>query len=121
MLELWQTEWCPASRRIRQRLTELGIDYLIHQVPVEKEQRVALRRATGTETIPALVFDNGEIALGEESILRLLSDTVPEPGEAEAHRHKAEKARRRYLREECECSQPATPSARPPSSTTLTR
>jgi hypothetical protein len=22
MLELWQTEWCPASRRIRQRLTE---------------------------------------------------------------------------------------------------
>ena len=79
MLELWQTEWCPASRRIRQRLTELGIDYLIHQVPVEKEQRVALRRATGTETIPALVFDNGEIALGEESILRLL-DTVPAPG-----------------------------------------
>jgi len=24
MLELWQTEWCPASRRIRERLTELG-------------------------------------------------------------------------------------------------
>lgn len=28
MLELWQTEWCPASRRVRQRLTELGVDYL---------------------------------------------------------------------------------------------
>ena len=27
MYELWQTEWCPASRRVRQRLTELGIDY----------------------------------------------------------------------------------------------
>ena len=104
MLELWQTEWCPASRRIRQRLTELGIDYLIHQVPVDKEQRVALRRATGTETIPVpCLATTARIALGEESILRLLSDTVPEPGEAEAHRHKAEKARRRYLREECEC------------------
>ena len=28
MVELWQTEWCPASRRVRQRLTELGIDYI---------------------------------------------------------------------------------------------
>lgn len=37
MLELWQTEWCPASRRVRQRLTELGIDYLIRQVPVDKD------------------------------------------------------------------------------------
>ena len=34
MYELWQTEWCPASRRVRQRLTELGIDYLVHQVPL---------------------------------------------------------------------------------------
>ena len=48
MLELWQTEWCPASRRVRQRLTELGIDYLIRQVPVDKEQRDALSGATGT-------------------------------------------------------------------------
>ena len=28
--------------------------------------------------------------------------------EAEAHRAKAAKARRRYLKEECECLQPAT-------------
>jgi glutathione S-transferase len=108
MLELWQTEWCPASRRVRQRLTELGIDYIIRQVPVQKEQRYALRHATGADTIPALVFDNGEIATGEDTILRLLSHTVPEPAQAEAHRQKAEKARRRYLEEECECSQPAT-------------
>jgi glutathione S-transferase len=125
MLELWQTEWCPASRRVRQRLTELSIDYVIRQVPVEKEQRHALLRATGTDTIPALVFDNGEIATGEDTILRLLSDAAiatgedtilrllsdaaPEPAQAEAHRQKAEKAHRRYLQEECECSQPATP------------
>ena len=121
MLELWQTEWCPASRRVRQRLTELGIDYLIRQVPVERNQREDLWRATGSETIPALAFDNGEIAVGEDSILRLLAETVPEPGEAEAHRQKAERAHRRHLEEECECTQPATPSARPASSTTPTR
>ena len=108
MLELWQTEWCPASRRVRQRLTELGLDYLIRQVPVEKEQRGALLRATGTDTIPALVFDDGEVAVGEDEVLKLLRDAAPEPAEAEAHRAKAEKARRRYLEEECECLQPAT-------------
>ena len=26
MPELYQTEWCPASRRVRERLTELGLD-----------------------------------------------------------------------------------------------
>jgi glutaredoxin len=109
MLELWQTEWCPASRRVRQRLTELGVDYVIRQVPVEKEQRQALERATGSATIPTLVFDNREIAVGEEAVLHPLDTALPEPAEANAHRQKAAKARRRYLEEECECSQPATP------------
>ena len=44
MLELFQTEWCPASRRVRQRLTELGLDYLNRQVPVEREERTVLAR-----------------------------------------------------------------------------
>jgi hypothetical protein len=38
MLELYQTEWFPASRRVRERLTELGLDYLVRQVPVEREE-----------------------------------------------------------------------------------
>ena len=46
MLELWQTEWCPASRRIRHWLTELGVDHLSRQVPVDKEQRELLAAKT---------------------------------------------------------------------------
>jgi hypothetical protein len=49
MLELWQTEWRPASRRIRERLTELGVDYLVHQVPVERNDRQAPLAAAGAE------------------------------------------------------------------------
>jgi len=108
MLELWQTEWCPASRRVRQRLTELGIDYVIRQVPVDRDRRHALRETTHADTIPALIFPNGEIAVGEDTILRLLDAAVGEPAEVEAHRQKAAKVRRRYLEEECECSRPAT-------------
>ncbi|HZS30137.1 MAG TPA: glutathione S-transferase N-terminal domain-containing protein [Gaiellaceae bacterium] len=109
MYELWQTEWCPGSRRVRQRLTELGIDHVTRQVPVEKEDRVVLRERTGVETIPVLVCDDGEIVVGEAAILSHLERRLPVPAEALAHRLKAEKARHRYLEEECECPpQPAT-------------
>jgi glutathione S-transferase len=109
MYELWQSEWCLASRRVRQRLTELGIDYLTRQVPVDKDDRLLLRERTGTDTIPVLVAPGEEPLVGEEAILAHLDDHEAVPPEARAHRLKAEKARRRYLEEECECPpQPAT-------------
>jgi glutathione S-transferase len=108
MLELYQTEWCPASRRVRERLTELGLDYLVHQVPVEREQRSVLLAATDTDSIPALLLEDGSVVVGEEAIEGYLDGRFDEPPEAEAHRAKAAKAQRRYLEEECECLQPAT-------------
>jgi glutathione S-transferase len=108
MVELWQTEWCPASRRVRQRLTELSIDYVTRQVPVERDDRLLLRERTGSDTIPVLVTPDGEVLSGENAILAHLDAREPTTAEALAHRLKAEKARRRYLEEECECSQPAT-------------
>ena len=109
MYELWQTEWCPASRRVRQRLTELGIDYVSRQVPVEKDDRILLRERTGVDSIPVLVTPVGAILVGEDAIDDHLEDHEPVPAEASAHRLKAEKARRRYLEEECKCPpQPAT-------------
>jgi glutathione S-transferase len=108
MLELYQTEWCPASRRVREHLTELGLDYLIHQVPVEREARATLIAATASDTIPTLLVGGESPIVGEEAIERYLAEHVVEPPEAEAHRAKAAKARRRYLEEECECLQPAT-------------
>ena len=108
MLELWQTEWCPASHRVRERLTELGVDYVTRQVPVDKEQRTELLAATGTDAIPALVLEDGPALVGEDAIDAYLDGHVAEPPGAEEHRLKAAKARRRYLEEECECLQPAT-------------
>jgi glutathione S-transferase len=112
MLELFQTEWCPASRRVRQRLTELGLDYINRQVPVEREMRAALCAATGSDTIPVLRLENGSAVVGEENILVYLREQFVVPLEAEAHQQKAAKARRRYREEECQCSQRATHLAR---------
>ena len=108
MLELWQTEWCPSSRRVRERLTELGVDYVVRQVPVEKADRRALVEATGSDSIPAIVMADRRAVVGEQAISSFLDEHFTEPREAGAHRAKAEKARRRYLEEECECPEPAT-------------
>jgi glutathione S-transferase len=110
MYELWQTEWCPSSRRVRQRLTELAIDYISRQVPVEKNDRIRLRRRTGSESIPVLTVPDHAPVVGEEAILAYLDSHQPDPSQAHAHRLKAETARRRTLQEECKCPpQPATP------------
>jgi glutathione S-transferase len=71
-LELYQAEWCPHSRRVRQRLTELGIDFVSRQVPAETADRKAMRERTGLDEIPVLVLTDGEVVAGEKSILTQL-------------------------------------------------
>jgi glutathione S-transferase len=106
-IELWQTEWCPASRRVRQRLTELGLDVVLHQVPVDPAERSALVEATGSAAIPVLAVD-GLIVVGEERILGYLDARFAEPPEASAQREKAAKARRKDLEAACPPFEPAT-------------
>jgi glutathione S-transferase len=101
MLELWQTEWCLASRRVRARLTELGVDYVVRQVPVEPDQRDALERATGSRSIPVLMLQDGSAVAGEQAIQAYLDSHYPEPAQAVEHRAKAAKAHQRFLAEEC--------------------
>jgi glutathione S-transferase len=99
-LELWQTEWCPASHRVRQRLTELGVSFIAHQVAVEFDARLELEAATGQKTIPILVAD-GEIVSGEDAILSYLDYHFTEPTEAATQRQKAAKAKRKELENAC--------------------
>jgi glutathione S-transferase len=99
-IELWQTEWCPASRRVRQRLTELGLSFVARQVPVDPHTRTELEAATGTKTIPVLV-SGGNTVSGEEAILGYLDREFTEPPGASAQRAKAAKARRKELERAC--------------------
>lgn len=97
---MWQTEWCPASRRVRQRLTELGLAYIVRQVPVEREDRTELVDRTGEQSIPVLVID-GEVLSGSEAILAYLNTHFTEPPEAERQRAKAAMAKRKELEKAC--------------------
>ena len=99
-LELWQTEWCPASHRVRQRLTELGLTYTAHQVQVEGEHRAELEHETGLRTIPVLVVGERVID-GEEAITAYLAEHFTEPPNAAQQRAKAAKAKQRELEQAC--------------------
>jgi glutathione S-transferase len=99
-LELWQTEWCPASHRVRQRLTELGLAYTLRQVPVEPGERTELEQATGQQSIPVLVV-GAEIVGGEDPIRSYLDEHFTEPPDALTQRAKAAEARQKELEAAC--------------------
>lgn len=89
MLELYQAEWCPHSKKVRQRLTELGVDFVARQVPADPDDREAMRKATGDTSIPVLVLDDGRALAGEEEILAWLDEAYEDRPDADAHRAKA--------------------------------
>jgi len=106
-LELWQTEWCPASHRVRQRLTELGLTYTVHQVPVQRTERAQLEHATGRRTIPILVAGD-KVIDDEQAIIAYLDEHFADPTDAAEQRAKAAKAKQKELEAACPNLTPAT-------------
>lgn len=77
MIQLFQAEWCPFSRAVRQRLTELGVDYIIRQVAPFQPDRAALLEQTGVDTIPVVVFEDGEVVGGDtREIIAVLDERL---------------------------------------------
>ncbi len=89
MLTLYQAEWCPHSRRVRMRLTELGIPFLAMQVEPRPEDREELREASGDESIPVLLTEDGEAIGDADEIIAWLDEHFAEPETARGHRAQA--------------------------------
>ena len=87
MYELYQAEWCPYSSRVRQELTERGVDFIARQVAAEKDERHEMRQRTGTDEIPVLVAD-GQVIAEFEDILSFLERQHPKRPDAAQHRRK---------------------------------
>jgi glutathione S-transferase len=87
-MELYQAEWCPHSHKVRQRLTELGLDFVARQVPADPDARDDMLRRTGTSSIPVLLMDEGSVLRGEDEILPYLAQ-ITEREDAPRHREKA--------------------------------
>jgi glutathione S-transferase len=81
VITLYQSEWCPFSAAVRQRLTELGVDFVARQVEPWPEQR------TEVEEIPTLVTEEGERFEGSDAIFAYLAGFDAWPYERE-HRER---------------------------------
>ena len=87
-MELYQAEWCPHSHKVRQRLTELGLDFVARQVAADPDRRDEMLRRTGTNEIPVLLVDDGSVLRGEDEIIPYLAQ-LDEATDAPMHREKA--------------------------------
>jgi glutaredoxin 2 len=85
-VELYQAEWCPHSHKVRQRLTEFGLDFWARQVAAEPDDREQMPQHVGTDEIPVLVPDDGAPVCGEDDILEYLSRFDESPGQRQAPR-----------------------------------
>jgi len=91
VLTLYQAEWCPYSSAVRQRLTELGIDFIAKQVAPRQEDR------EGEHEIPLLTTDDGERFEGTDAIFEYLKSLAPRESErghrAQYRAHRPDRAR----------------------------
>ena len=84
-MKLYQAEWCPFSHRVRAKLTELGIDYELVNVPASSKQRRDLEKVAGTTAIPVLVDEQNVITDSDEALSYLEKKYEAEPDELELH------------------------------------
>jgi glutaredoxin 3 len=85
-MRLYQAEWCPFSHRVRAKLTELGIDYEIVNVPAATKNRAELEEVAGTRAIPVLVDGERVITDSGEAISYLERRHEQDPEELRLHR-----------------------------------
>jgi len=84
-MKLYQAEWCPFSHRVRAKLTELGIDYELVNVPASSKKRTDLEKVAGTTAIPVLVDGQNVISDSDEALSYLEKKYAAEPDELELH------------------------------------
>ena len=63
MLEVYQFEGCPYCSKVRQKMTELGIDFIARSVDPDDRSRV--EEVSGQTNVPVLVDPNTDTVMPE--------------------------------------------------------
>jgi len=74
MLELYQKESCPYCQKVRQRMTELDLDYICRNVSGDGSKKAALlTKLGGMVQVPFLVDSGRDVAMYEsDDIIKYL-------------------------------------------------
>ena len=79
---------------VRQRLTELGVDFVAHQVEPSAQQRDAMEAAVGSRVIPVVVLEDGTVLDEDaEQIVTELDRRFPEGAHTREHHQRRYDAR----------------------------
>ncbi|OGI23584.1 MAG: hypothetical protein A2287_04660 [Candidatus Melainabacteria bacterium RIFOXYA12_FULL_32_12] len=65
MLELYQFEQCPYCKKVREKLTELNLDYICRNVQKGTRKRGILLTLGGQDQVPFLVDQDKEVYMYE--------------------------------------------------------
>ena len=91
MIRLYQVEWCPYCHRVREALTELGLDYEIVNVPASQPHRSEVIELSGQMRVP--IIKDGDLVIADSArIVAYLNETYgarTDAGERAAHRASA--------------------------------
>jgi len=80
MIELYQFEECPYCAKVRSKLTDLGLSYLIHNVPRSRSQRHNLEKISKQSFVPVLIDPENEIMIcdDDQKIIEYLEEKYKE-------------------------------------------
>jgi glutathione S-transferase len=65
MLELYQFEGCPYCKKVREKLSELNLDYLCRNVRIGTAKRQIIVTIGGIDQVPFLVDYDNDIKMYE--------------------------------------------------------
>ncbi len=64
MIKLYNLEHCPYCRRVREKLSELNLEYEKIDVPREKSERQEVIAVSGQPSVPVLV--DGDVIIADD-------------------------------------------------------
>lgn len=75
MLELYQFEQCPYCKKVREKLTELNIDFICRNMQKGTKKREILMTLGGKDQVPFLVdMDKGIFMYESDKIIEYLNN-----------------------------------------------
>jgi len=89
-ITVYRLQACPYCERVIRVLNDLGVPYRSRFVEARHSRRNAVKRLTGSRTVPALVDDRTGVTMSESAnIVRYLETTYGDARAAEADTERA--------------------------------
>ena len=77
MIELYRTAGCPFCAKVENKLNDLDLDYITHDVPRSQRKRSTVKEISGQAGVPVLVDPENDVTGMPESgdIVAYLEET----------------------------------------------